>query len=357
MLSKRIGIKYFCVTTTIIFLLAGCDSNTTSSEQSKEVLVRPVKLIDIGQANSDEYLNYPAVVQSKQLSVLSFEVSGMLNELLVIEAQQVQKGDVLAKLDQRDIKAKLMSARAQFENANAEYQRALKLIKEEAISRSALEERKSKRDVNKSQLETAEKALQDSVLIAPYSGAIAKVSVSKRQVVQAGKPAITLLGKKGLEAKINLPSSIIVKASKQKTPATGSYLILDAAPKQRIPAVFKEASLEADAVSQTYEVIFSFESPKGINVLPGMNAVVWIKDPSIQAKISVPLVAIGIDGNQKYVWVVDTKTMTVSKRNIETEVGVGARVGLISGLEFGETVVGAGISSLSEGMKVSRWLK
>ena len=92
----------------------------------------------------------------------------MLKELMVIEAQKVNKGEVLAKLDQRDLLAKLISARAQFKNANIEYQRALRLIKQDAISSSKLEERKSKRDVNKSQLETAKKALQDSVLIAPF---------------------------------------------------------------------------------------------------------------------------------------------------------------------------------------------
>lgn len=359
--SYGFSLASLCLTLTSILLLAACDSGTTSTEQKKEVLVRPAKLIQIGQTDSNEYLNYPAVIQSQQLSVLTFEVGGMLNELLVLEAQLVQKGDVLARLDQRDLKAKLNSARAQFENADAEYQRALKLIKEDAISRSVLEERKSKRDVNKSQLETAQKALQDSVLIAPYSGAIAKVSIEKQQIVQPGKPAITLLGKEGLEARINLPSSIIAKATKQNKPSTDSYLVLDTAADLRIPAMFKEVSLEADAASQTYEVIFSFENPKGINVLPGMNAVVWFKDPSKSAsassELSIPLTAIGIDGDEKYVWVVDISSMTVSKRTIETEQDVGTRIAVINGLKPGETIVSAGISALSEGMKVSRWSK
>ncbi|MEE9355633.1 MAG: efflux RND transporter periplasmic adaptor subunit, partial [Methylococcaceae bacterium] len=184
------------------FLLVSCDSGTPLPEKKTETLARPAKLIEVGQANSNDFLNYPAVIQSRQLSILSFEVGGMLKELMVIEAQQVNKGDVLAKLDQRDLLAKLTSARAQFKNANIEYQRALRLIKQDAISSSKLEERKSKRDVNKSHLETAKKALQDSVLIAPFSGAISKVSIKKRQIIQPGESAITILGKQGLEAKI-----------------------------------------------------------------------------------------------------------------------------------------------------------
>ncbi|MCH9697471.1 MAG: efflux RND transporter periplasmic adaptor subunit [Gammaproteobacteria bacterium] len=345
----------------IAFFLVACDSEAPQSETKAETLVRPAKLIEVGQTSDNALLNYPAVIQSRQLSVLSFEVGGKLKELMVIEAQRVKKGDVLAQLDQRDLLAKLASARAQFKNANTEYQRALRLIKQDAISSSELEERKSNRDVNKSELETAEKALQDSVLVAPFSGAIAKVSIEKRQIIQPGKPAITILGKQGLEAKINLPSSILAKAGARETPATDSYLVLDAAPDRQIPVTFKEASLEADEATQTYAVTFAFDAPEGLIVLPGMNAVVWFKDPGKSStnlsQLSVPLTAIAIDGEQKYVWVVDKDSMKVARRDVVIEAGVGVNLNITSGLEAEEMIVAAGISSLSEGMQVRPWSK
>ena len=344
-----------------VFFLVACDSESPSTKKEAATQIRPAKLIEVGQVNTDDFLNYPAVIQSQQSSVLTFEVGGMLIELMAIEAKKVKKGEVLAKLDQRDFLAKLKSARAQFENADTEYQRALRLIKEDAISRSVLEERKAQRDVSKAQLETTEKALEDSVLVAPYSGNVAKVLIEKRQIVQPGKPAISILGEGGLEAKINLPSSIIAKARKRKKKEVDSYVVLEAAPNRRIPAIFKEASLEADAASQTYEVTFTFKAPKGLNILPGMNATVWFKDPSKLAtgisKASIPLTAIVTDGDQKYVWVVNKESMIVSRRNITVEDGVGMNLNVSSGLELGETIVAAGVSSLSEGMKVRLWIK
>jgi len=361
MRTKLSCIIHFSLYIFVVFLLVACDSESPSTKKEIAAQVRPAKLIEVGQVNTDDFLNFPAVIHSQQLSVLSFEVGGMLIELRVAEAKKVKKGEVLAKLDQRDLLTKLKSARAQFENADTEYQRALRLIKEDAISRSVLEQRKSQRDVSKSQLDTAQKALQDSVLVAPYSGAIAKVSIEKRQIIKPGEPAITILGGKGLEAKINLPASIIAKARKQKEPATDSYIILDAAPDRHIPAIFKEASLEADAASQTHEVTFAFDAPEGLNILPGMNAVVWFKDPSKSAttisKISIPLTAIATDGDQKYVWVVDKESMTVSRKNIVVEEGVGVNLNVTSGLESGEMIVAAGVSYLSEGMKVRPWSK
>lgn len=344
----------FCV----IFLLVACDSNAPL-ETNEEPKTRPAKLLVVGGGKQTDFLSFPAVVQSKKLSVLSFGVGGTVEKVLVVEAQKVKKGDVLATLDKRDLQAQLSSARAQFKNADTEYQRALRLIKEDAISRSKLEERKSKRDVTKSQLDTAEKALQDAVLIAPYSGGIAKVSIEQRQAVRSGEAAITLLGKGGLEAKINLPSSLVTNTGVRKKQSGDSYLVLEAAPTQQILTVFKEASLEADAVSQTIEVTFAFDAPESLVILPGMNAVVWIKDPSKsgaeETGISIPLTAIAVDGEQKYVWIVDTNTQLVSKRNITIEEGVGINLKVLTGLIAGETIVAAGVSYLSEGMKVRPW--
>ena len=344
-----------------VFLLAACDSEPPPAENKTEVLVRPAKLIEVNQTHDNTFLNYPAVIKSQQLSSLYFEVGGMVNELPVIQAQQVKKGDVLAKLDQRDLLAKLASTKATYNNANTEYQRGLRLLKADAISKSKVGERKSNRDVAKSNVETAEKALQDSVLIAPYDGSIAKVYIKIRQVVQAGKPVIDILGKDaGLKAIINLPSSILAKSGGRE-PTTDSYIVLDAAPDRQIPVIFKEAALQADAASQTYEIVFTFEAPEDVIILPGMNGVVWLRDPTRSTsdinRIRIPLTAIATDGDQKYVWVVDQNTMTVSKRNVVIETNVGTMIGIISGLKPGESIVATGISALSEGMKVSKWSK
>jgi RND family efflux transporter MFP subunit len=354
------SIKNMLLSVIAIILVSACSSDDSEVNQELVNSARPAKLETVGQGSAVPYLSFPAVIQSKELSVLSFEVSGMIDELLVVEAQLVKKGDVLAKLDQRDLLAKLQSATSQYELAQTDYQRAFRLIKEDAISRSELEERKSKQDVNKSQFETAKKALEDTVLLAPFDGAIAKVAIEKRQIVQAGNPAITILGKDGLEAKFNLPSNILANVKKQAEPQQGIYLTLAAVPEKRILAVFKEVSLEADAVSQTHEVIVTFKAPEDLTVLPGVNALVWFKDPrglNDDNKITVPMTAIVIEQEQKFVWVVDEKSMVVKRREIVIADGVGANLEVISGLTSGEVIVVAGVSNLSEGMKVRPWSK
>jgi len=365
---KKHTVKISCIA-LVILAVSGCDNSSDSSvqggvnpvEQSRVVGPQLAKLFVVGDHQRQGHLSFPAVIQSSQLTLLSFEVGGIVNEVKVVEAQRVQKGEVLATLDKRVLESELASARAQYVNAKQEYARAAKLIKHKAISDSELEERKLALEVSEAKFATAEKSLQDAVLVAPFAAAVAKVEIKAREVVQSGSPAITLLGEAGLEAKINLPADIIARSRllQDKVPQA-VHLALDAAPQRSIPARFKEASLQADSASQTYAVIFTFIQPADLNILPGMNAVISFSDPRVNGLANypqIPLRAIVSEGERHYVWLVAPSTMTVSKRYISIAAEVGEFITVTEGLANGDTLVVAGMGALNEGMPVTRWNK
>jgi RND family efflux transporter MFP subunit len=344
---------------TILFLSA-CSKVPMESEDTQALESKPAKLAVIGQKSSDTFLHYPATVKAENVSALSFEVSGVVDELLVTESKKVQKGDVLAKLDVRDLQASLQSAQAQFDSANSEFERAERLIKQDAISKSVFEQRRSQRDVNQAHLDTAKKALADAVLVAPFAGYIAEVSIKVKQAIQTGTTAITILGEGAMEATINLPASIMAVASKTGKGVGNAYFVFSFASDKKLPAEFKEANLSADSTSQTYKVTFTFSSPDDLIILPGMNATLWFPDPrnsGIEEELGIPIASVGIDGNQKFVWLVDKYDKTVSRRDITVQDGVGEMLVVTSGLQMGDTVVAAGIASISAGMKVHPWSK
>ena len=342
----------------VVVFLTACGSEPQSTET--EDRARPAILIEVGPNTDEAFLTFPSVIQGQKGSEIAFAVSGVVEKVFVNSPQEIEKGQALARLDQRDFRAKFNSAQAKYTNAEKAYQRALRLIKDNAISRSDLEKRKADRDTSKAQLQQAQKALDDTIIVAPFSGVVARVSIEALQTVSAGQTAVTLLDSSELKATINLPSDFIALAKSYEEQENSEFIVLDVVPDQRIPAEFKEISLQADAASQTYEATFSFTPPDNLIVLPGMNAMIWLKDPSKTAaaeRISVPLTAISAEQDQKYVWVVDPGAMTVSKRKVTIEEGIGSRLDILSGLKPGETIVAAGVSYLSEGMKVRRWSK
>lgn len=340
----------------LMLALASCGPEV--DQQASEPAVRPAKLITIGEASDLESRTFPAIIEAAQSSELAFQVGGLVEEIGVTEAQQIQQGDLIARLDQRQYVNQLNSAKAQFDNAETEFLRAQRLAAEDAIAQSVLEQRESQYNVALAALDTAEKALSDTTLLAPYTGVVTAILGNRLENVQPGQIIASIMGSDEMEATFSLPASIIATTPDAQNAALVS-VILDAAPGVRIPATFSEATLEADAVSQTYQVSYKFTPPENLVILPGMNASVFLDTSQITSNATnyaaVPLASIMSDGTSQFVWVVDSESMMVSRRNISIADGIGENVTVTEGLVAGETIVGAGASYLSEGLQVRPW--
>jgi len=344
-----------------VALLSGCgESSSPETVETIKNIVRPAKLLKIGQIKHNNLLNYPAVIEVSQQSQLAFQVGGKIEKVFVRDSDDVTQGDVLAQLDKRDYQSKLNVAKAQFDNAKVEYERAKQLIDTNVISRSELAKKKTEFEINNSQMISAQKALDDTTLRAPFTGNITNVLIEPQETVQVGASVITILSLEKLEAKINIPSSVILRAPKNPSQQPRAFIVLDAEPNLQIDAKFKELNLEADLNSQTYQVVFGFDAINNLNILPGMSATLWLEPPTNEkasSSIDIPLTAIGTLGDATFVWVVDEKTMQVSKRNVVLKPGIGESLEVISGLSVDETIVAAGISALANGNKVRPWMK
>ena len=349
-LPKLSSVASVCLVT----LLVSCGEAPDSAPP--DTSDRPVKLISISGINLENTARYPAIINAGEIAELSFLVGGNFDSLRVTDAQVVAAGDVLASLGARDFKSSVASARASFVNAEEEFQRAVRLSEQDAIAQNVLKQRETQRDVAKAQLESAEKALADSILRAPFSGVVANVAVREQQTISAGATVATVMDLTTLEATINLPASVISQVPARED--RGAFVLLEAAAGLEIPATYSEADLVADATSQTYAVTFTFAPPENMLVLPGMNATVVLKSSDAGGaggSVSVPLAAVQSDGDGQYVWVVDNESMTVSRRGIEIEQGIGEFVVVTAGLDSSDQIVGAGGAYLAEGVKVTPW--
>lgn len=335
------------------FLVTSCAEK--EAESIREPAIRPVKLLSLEPSTGQEVFRFPAVIGAAQYADLSFSVGGLLEEVSVVESGEVGQGDIIARLEQSTLENQLASARAQFEAAQSEYERAVRLQEGGAIAASVLEQRETQKNVAKSQLDTAEKRLADSVLRAPFSGSVARITAMQSQNVAAGQVVATLINLDSLEVSIDMPATLV--AESQEIENRGSYVILDAAPDARIPVRLKEARQLADSVSQTYRLTGTFEARAGLMILPGMNATVEIHGArqSASTNISVPLSAIARDGSARYVWIVDPDTMIVTRRDVTIVDGIGDTAIVTEGLAVTDTIAVSGAAFLADGMQVRPW--
>lgn len=344
-----------CLLCSTAAVLGACGE--APAEEAPERM-RPVKIVEVAAASDARTLTFPAVVRASQSAELTFQVPGEIRELNILEGQEIGEGVLIAKLDQRNAQNNLDRARAEYRNAEAEYQRAERLVRQDAISRSVLDARRTQRDVTRVAVADAERALRDTVLAAPFDGVISKVYPQQFQNVQAKEP-IALIQSDDVEAVINIPGAIIAQVPRLQP--YGTTVQLDAAPDLKIQAEFSEAAGQADPNTQTYEVTFRFQPPEDLYILPGMTASVTTTfgfsevDRFPTDGVAAPLSSILAEGDKTYVWVVDPSAMTITKREVAVDSDPGETVTVVNGLESGEMIVSAGVAYLHEGMRVRPW--
>ncbi|WP_262695656.1 efflux RND transporter periplasmic adaptor subunit [Kordiimonas aquimaris] len=346
-----------CILFTSALILAACSSS--EDEVSDTPKVRPAKLVTVSDASTSRSISFPAIIEAENSSELTFQVNGQIIELSVLEGDPVEEGQVIARVEERDYQNSLVQAQAQYDNAETEYQRAKRLVEQDAISRSVLETRKTNRDVAQAVLDTARKAATDTVLRAPFSGFISKIFVERFQNIQA-KEVIANLQSNEVVALVNAPADIVARSPQFEPENTA--VMLDAAPNVSISAVFKEASGQADPATQTYQISFKFSAPDNIIVLPGMTATVSTdfqfngSSDIVPSGIAVPVAAVVAEGDTLFVWRVDKATMEISKALIVTGTGMSEKEVIVtSGLNKDDLIVAAGGSFLHSGMKVRAW--
>lgn len=342
-----------------VLALTAC-GDRGQSDQSAAEIVRPVLYHTVAASSVDSVRSFPARVTASDMRELTFPVGGVVSFVPVDESNLVSAGQLLAQLDARDYESALSAAKAKADNSKQELDRARRLFKEDAIARSVLEMREAAANVARAELEGAEKALADARIEAPFDGIISRIFVSESQTVSPGTPAVRLFSKDELEATIAVPANLIVNADGSRKEQGNARVRLDADPSRPIEATFKKAELEAEAGSQSYAVTFGFRSPGKLTILPGMNAEVELtlrqRDASA-GSLTVPLRAIGVQGDEPFVWVIDARAEPhrVSRRSVTVAPAVGEFLPVTSGLKPGESVVAAGVSELVDGMAVRPW--
>lgn len=335
-------------------LLSSCGQENVVE---KTDVVRPAKLIEVMATSNIKNFSFPAVVEALSSKVLTFQVSGQIETLSVREGGEVKQGDVLAALVQRDFKNKLQTAQTQYDAAKLDFERAERLIVENAIAQTVYDQRLTHLNVTTAQLDTAKKSMEDTILLSPFDGVVAVKHAKELDTVGPSSPVFTLQTLGAAEALVKIPASLVTHR-KQIVPIE-TYVVLDSASQQQIEAQFVSISTLADERSQTFDVRFGFTPPDNLTILPGMTGVVLASlrlsdDIRNIGQIAIPLSTILSDDDGRFVWKVNIQTMVVTRQNIQVGAGVGGTLVVDAGLEVGDIIVGAGTSYLNEGMKIRR---
>jgi len=339
--------------------LAGCGEEVAPEKPA----ARPVKTLRIGDAGAQRTLEYPGQVEAVQHAELGFEVSGRIVEFPVDEGQLVAEGELLAKLDPRDFEAGLDAQRAQVRAAQAEFGRVKTLFDREVTSAQELDRARRTYEVTQAKLRTAEKAVEDADLRAPFAGVVARKLVKDFRNVQAKEPVLVLQDDSSLQLVVAIPEGDWVFARRdlpveEREKVLRPRVTVSNYPDQEFPATVREVATTADPATRTFDVTLAFSVPDSINVLPGMTAKgsLDVSGSTVGSELSIPAQAVVQDqGAAPYVWRVDPEAMTVSRVDVDLGEFSGDQIEVKRGLSAGDEIAVSGVHQLSDGMTVRRF--
>lgn len=346
--------------TLALFLLTGCGNDAPPEEKE---IVRPVKLMKIDAGAEAISLEFPGEVTAARSVELGFEVAGKIIELPISDGITVEKGAILARLDNTDYLAARDSAQANQKAAQSAYERAKRIFDQGAGSQAEVDNTLRDIDIATQNLKQAEKSLSDTVLTAPFSGRVARKIADNFQNVQAKQAILLLEETSALELEVSVPEQDFARMTPGLTPAQRTQrakpeIEVSAHPGRRFPASLESFETAADPVTRTYKAAFAFENPADVNVLPGMTAKVVLQIPTdahrdTESGMMIPASASVIDSQgDAYVWRYDPESSQVSRASVTLGEMSGDSVRVLDGLHEGDQIAISGAAYLSEGMKV-----
>ncbi len=339
------------VTLSLSTLLTGC--NKAISEPA-EPLIKPVKLLAVKDLTVDDSDAFLARIDATYRAQLSFQVGGEVEKLLVRMGQGVEKGEVLATLDPKDLQLALDAAQAQYALAKTQWERAKSLYSKKLISTDSYDQKETQYKAALASFEQAKTDLSYTKIQAPFDGVVSYTYVKPYQVVGEKQEILNLIDNTTLDVSFTLPVSYAESVSLSALKNAEMWVTMDSEPSKRIPGKFKEISTQPNIDTNSYEAIVTITRPTDRNLLTGMTGQVHIAKQNKSNAMTLPTSAwVNKQEKQGEVWVMDSSTQQVSKVTLLlNESGA-----IESGLDNNDYVVIAGVERLVEGQVVKAWIR
>lgn len=315
--------------------------------------IRGAKLLTVAARSGPAQREFVGRVEARLTVDMAFQVGGRLTELPVAEGAVITEGDLLARLEQQDYERAFRSAQVELQQARTALERQQTLHDRGISADAALEDAQTDFDLAEVAVQNARQNLTYTTIRAPFDALVSRRLVDNYTTVAGGQPVMRLQDISELRVAISVPEALVAQFDKDDVVtlrATFPFL-----PDQRFDLEYRELVAEPQATAQTYSVILALPDNIPANILPGMTASVFVTYDQSRAGagIALPLSALDSapDGSFR-VWVYDAASGEVHARTVETRDLAQDQILITEGLEPGEQVVTAGVTALSEGMKV-----
>ncbi|WP_283642826.1 efflux RND transporter periplasmic adaptor subunit [Croceibacter atlanticus] len=297
----------------------------------------------------NHYLELQGSVETKQNIVISPEYNGLLERIYVKEGQRVNKGQLLAKIDDGGISQQLAQMETQLALAKTTFERRQRLWEQNIGSEIEYLQAKAQYEGQQNSVAQMRSQVGKTTIRAPFTGTIEDVIAEQGTVVASGQTQIMrLVSLEDMYIEAEIPEDYLTSVS-ENTPVTINFPILN----KTVDSKVRQASNYISPTNRTFRIEVAVPN-KDKSIKPNLTARLKINDYTSEKALLIPLSVISenADGEQ-YVYIAEGEDTPVAKRQIiETGRSQGQNIEVLSGLSNGDFVIKEGARTVKEGQEL-----
>ena len=381
MLKRFLRQSNTCQITTSKLAILGLLSLTLTACSKEEVKVKPpapaVSVYSIKAQPIGGYREFIARTEAFKEADLRARVEGELIERHFREGSNVEKGQVLLKIDPAAYQAALSAAKADLssrisgeENAQRNLKRANDLIDDGYISQSdydrlTTEESQAKSAVKAAEasLEKAELDLSYTTITAPFSGRIGKVNYNVGNIVgPTSNPLATLIISDPIFVSFQVEESFYITYLQEhqgaRTAKEAEFELSLRLPNNTEYPEKGQLNFSDTKIAQgmgTVELRTVFPNPHNI-ILPGLFVTLIVETLDKEEMALIPQAAVQENQQGKFVLVVGADNK-VKQRHVVLGRRINAMWVVEKGVAIGEKVIVEGLQKVRAGVEVNGVIK
>ena len=367
--------RNIAITLLFTLALAGCASKKPIAQAPQAVQARQ---IDSQSTTTTDGLRFSAVVMPDSQTPLAFRVPGYVISLKqvrgqdgrlrdIAEGDRVDRGAVLARIRSNEYQDRVHQASGQADAAEAvlvktklDFDRASRLYETQSLTKPDFDAARAQYDSAQAELRAArattseaQVSLNDTTLVAPFSGEIVKKTVDLGTFVGPGTPTFAIANTEIVKIIVGVPDTVL-RSIKLGQAVDVS---IDAFPGRTFHARISRVSSAADAVTRNFDVEIAIPNRDRLLKVGMIGSLHLVGDVSEKqpASLMVPLSAIVQASSGKYgVFVVSTGEAGDVARLHSVEIGSvhGTDIAVLSGVAAGDRIITTGANLLKDGQRV-----
>ncbi len=340
-----------CVAVFIFSLYQDIRTERSRLEKAKQEAIRKdipsVRVITLTAIprRLEDTIKLPGYVEPGEDLWVKTEVSGQVVQILTKEGAQVTRGQVLAKLDDRDYRSRLARIEANHRLAKLEYDRIYSLDKKKITAASRLDEIEARLNDVSAQQKEAKLALSRTRILAPIKGQVNEIIAKQGSFLGVGDPVAQILRLSDVKVTVGIPESDVAFF----LDLNEATVIIDALEKRRITGKKVFLSRQPRNLARLFDLELEIPNTDG-HILPGMFARVELIRAVHENALVIPLYAVINQGDEQFVYIENDgsakKTPVVLGQLVDWQVHI------TSGISANDKVIVVGHRLLNDGQPI-----